>query len=73
MFVNYKSGDWVLYKGNFACVHTTHHKRPNRVLVEWIEEYPEAKWIQRDWVHNSSLTPLDPAVSSLLSSIYQAV
>ena len=70
MFVNYKSGDWVLYKGFTAIVHSIHHKQPHRVLIEW-ETDPQT--IKRDWVHNSSITPLDPAVSDLLSSIYNAV
>lgn len=66
----YKWGDCVLYKDQIVYVLHTQPEPPYRVLVEWIEDHPQAQWLERDWVHNSALTPLDPAVSSLLSSIY---
>lgn len=66
----YKWGDCVLYKDQIVYVLQMQSKPFNLVLVEWIEDHPQAQWLERDWVHNSALTPLDPAVSSLLSSIY---
>jgi hypothetical protein len=70
MFVEYKRGDWVLYKDHIAYVVNMAHQAPHRVCIEYpIDEQVQA----HDWVHNSAVKKLDPAVSSLLSSIYQVV
>ena len=70
MFNPYESGEWAIYKGQIVRVLSIHHKAPYRVQIEFEASQTEG-WI--DWVHNTTLTPLDPAVSSLLSSIYNAV
>jgi len=70
MFNPYKSGEWAIYKGHTVRVLAIHHKAPYRVQIE-VSATESIGYI--DWVSNSTLTPLDPAVSSLLSSIYQAV
>ena len=43
-----------------------------RYLIEY-ESISEPKMQHRKWVRYEYLTELDPAVSDLLSSIYQAV
>ena len=66
MFNPYKTGEWAIYKGQIVRVLYIHHKAPYRVCIE-IEATNHI--VSNDWVHNSTLSPLDPAVSSLLSSL----
>ena len=66
MFNPYKTGEWAIYKGQIVRVLAIHHKTPYRVQI--CVDTSETMWYI-DWVHNSALTPLDPAVSSLLSSL----
>ena len=63
-----KKGDWVQYKGSFARVHGATKAGRHLIEVETIQE--GQRWIVRDWVKPLSITPLDPAVSSILESIY---
>ena len=70
MFNPYESGEWAIYKGQIVRVLAIHHKAPYRVQIE-VENSQRVGYI--DWVHNSTLTPIDSAVSSLLSSIHNAV
>ena len=60
-------GDWVLYKGMPVVVTQTHHKAPYRVQIRW-ETSETMGYI--DWVHNSTLTPLEPAVSDVLNAVH---
>ena len=62
----YKTGEWAIYKGRIVRVLAIHHKAPYRVQIE-SEAVKGLGWV--DWVHNSTLSPIDPAVSSLLSSL----
>ena len=67
MFNPYKTGEWAIYKGQIVRVLSINHKAPYRVCIEF--ETDDEYLIGSDWVNNSTLTPLDPAVSSLLSSL----
>ena len=64
-----KVGDWVQYKDHIAQVHTTSHKAPYRVCIEWETLHHDGVFIKRDWVHRSAIKPLDVAVNDLLRSI----
>ena len=65
---NPKIGDWVQYKGKFARVHGA--TKGGRFLVE---VQANDKEVFREWVRPLSITPLDPAVGSILESIYEVV
>ena len=66
MFNPYKTGEWALYKGQIVRVLAIHHKAPYRVQIS-VDTSETMGYI--DWVHNSTLTPVAPAVSSILSSL----
>lgn len=66
-FNPYRSGEWALYKGQIVRVLWIDHKAPYRVCIEFTAD--EDYLIGNDYVHNSTLTPLDPAVSNILSSL----
>mgnify|MGYP003352219619 FL=1 len=65
---NPKIGDWVQFKGKFARVHGA--TKGGRFLVEVQANDTE---VFREWVRPLSITPLDPAVGSILESIYEVV
>ena len=66
MFNPYELGEWAIYKGQIVRVLAIHHKAPYRVQIK-VDTSETMGYI--DWVHNSTLSPLDPAVSSILSSL----
>jgi hypothetical protein len=56
-----------LYKGMPVVVTQTHHKAPYRVQI-LCETSETGGYI--DWVHNSTLTPLEPAVADILNAVH---
>lgn len=64
---NLKEGDWVQYKGKFARVHGA--TKAGKNLIEVQHYHLGELSIYREWVKPLSITPLDPAVSSILESI----
>jgi len=66
---NLKEGDWVQYRDKFARVHGA--TKAGRHLIETAPN--EDNFVYRHWVKPLSITPLDPAVSSILESIYEVV
>lgn len=62
-----KRGDWVLYKGQIVQVSEIHHKAPYRVQIV-CETSETMGYI--DWVHNSTLTPLEPTVVDILNAVH---
>jgi hypothetical protein len=63
----FKAGEWVQYKDQFAYVHGA--EKGGRHLIEF-ESKENPQYIKREWVKPSSITKLDPSISSLLSSIH---
>jgi hypothetical protein len=66
---NPKIGDWVQFKGKFARVHGA--TKGGRFLIE--VHIDNGREVFREWVRPLNITPLDPAVGSILESIHEAV
>ena len=66
----FNKGDWVKWGDHIGMIQGV--TKGGRYLIEY-ESISEPKMQHKKWVRYEYLTELDPAVSSLLSSIYQAV
>jgi hypothetical protein len=67
---NFNRGDWISWGDHIGVIHGA--TKGGRYLIEY-ESLTASHYVERKWVRYEYLTKLDPAVSSLLNSIYQAV
>ena len=67
---SFNTGEWVRWGDHLARIHGA--TKGGRYLIEY-ESPNHPQYINRKWVKYTHLDKLDPAVSSLLSSIYQVV
>ena len=64
---NFNEGSWVMYNDYMCVIHGA--TTVGKYLIDCQSKInPEE--VMRTWARRENLTPLDPAVSSLLSSIY---